>query len=92
MYKNRHPHPAICKKRNNHKKIANDKKEKERKKVKEKQKKEQYGFIRKKDKRKAGANKAAIDLMMGHKSADVGERIYTHKSLEELLTRGTIFE
>ena len=32
----------------------------------------------------AGANKAAIDLMMGHKSADVGERIYTHKSLEEL--------
>ena len=34
----------------------------------------------------AGANKRCIDLMMGHKSGDVGERIYTHKTLEELRT------
>ena len=26
----------------------------------------------------AGANKRCIDLMMGYKSGDVGERIYTH--------------
>ena len=32
----------------------------------------------------AGANKCCIDLMMGHKSKEVGERIYTHKSLDEL--------
>jgi len=32
----------------------------------------------------AGANKRCIDLMMGHKSADVGERVYTHKTLDEL--------
>ena len=32
----------------------------------------------------AGANKVAIDLMMGHKSSDVGERVYTHKTLQEL--------
>lgn len=32
----------------------------------------------------AGANKRCIDLMMGHKSKDVGERVYTHKTLEEL--------
>lgn len=32
----------------------------------------------------AGANKKCIDLMMGHTSKDVGERIYTHKTLEEL--------
>ena len=32
----------------------------------------------------AGANKKSIDLMMGHKSKDVGERIYTHKTIEEL--------
>ena len=31
-----------------------------------------------------GANKRCIDLMMGHKSNDVGERIYTHKTLDEL--------
>ena len=30
------------------------------------------------------ANKVCIDLIMGHKSADVGERIYTHKTIEEL--------
>jgi integrase len=32
----------------------------------------------------AGANKKCIDLMMGHKSKDVGERTYTHKTIEEL--------
>jgi len=32
----------------------------------------------------AGANKRCIDLMMGHKSQDVGERVYTHKTFEEL--------
>ena len=32
----------------------------------------------------AGANKRCIDLMMGHKSLDVGERVYTHKTLDEL--------
>ena len=25
-----------------------------------------------------------MDLLMGHKSKDVGERIYTHKTLDEL--------
>lgn len=32
----------------------------------------------------AGANKCCIDLIMGHKSKDVGERVYTHKTVEEL--------
>lgn len=32
----------------------------------------------------AGANKKCIDMMMGHKSKDVGERVYTHKTLNEL--------
>lgn len=32
----------------------------------------------------AGANKVAIDLIMGHKSGDIGERVYTHKTLSEL--------
>ncbi len=32
----------------------------------------------------AGANKRCIDLMMGHSSRDIGERVYTHKTLEEL--------
>lgn len=32
----------------------------------------------------AGANKVAIDRIMGHKSQDVGERVYTHKTLDEL--------
>ena len=31
-----------------------------------------------------GANKRCIDLLMGHKSKDVGERVYTHKTIEEL--------
>jgi len=34
----------------------------------------------------AGANKRCIDLMMGHQSKDIGERIYTHKTFEELKT------
>ena len=33
----------------------------------------------------AGANKRCIDLMMGHASgSSVGERIYTHKTVQEL--------
>ena len=32
----------------------------------------------------AGANRTCINLMMGHVSKDVGERIYTHKTLDEL--------
>ena len=32
----------------------------------------------------AGANKVCIDRIMGHKSRDVGERVYTHKTIEEL--------
>ena len=34
----------------------------------------------------ANANKVSIDLLMGHKSKDVGERVYTHKTIEELKT------
>ena len=33
---------------------------------------------------KNGANKVCIDLIMGHASRVVGERIYTHKTIEEL--------
>lgn len=32
----------------------------------------------------AGANKRCIDLIMGHSSKDVGERVYTHKTVREL--------
>ncbi len=32
----------------------------------------------------AGANKVCIDLLMGHKSKEVGERVYTHKTIDEL--------
>ncbi len=31
-----------------------------------------------------GANRRCIDLMMGHTSKDVGNRVYNHKTLEEL--------
>lgn len=31
-----------------------------------------------------GANKVCIDRIMGHASKDVGERVYTHKTLKEL--------
>lgn len=34
---------------------------------------------------KAGANKVCIDLIMGHQSSDVGERVYTHKTVQELI-------
>lgn len=33
---------------------------------------------------KSGANKKCIDMIMGHKSKDVGERVYTHKTIEDL--------
>lgn len=33
---------------------------------------------------KAGANKVAVDRIIGHKSADVGERVYTIKTIDEL--------
>lgn len=32
----------------------------------------------------AGANKVCIDRIMGHSSGNTGEKIYTHKTLEEL--------
>lgn len=32
----------------------------------------------------AEANKVCIDLIMGHKSSDIGERVYTHKTIKEL--------
>lgn len=32
----------------------------------------------------AGANKVCIDMLMGHKSRDIGERVYTHKTVDEL--------
>ena len=34
----------------------------------------------------AGANKVSVDKLMGHASSSVGERIYTHKTLDELRT------
>ena len=34
----------------------------------------------------AGANKVAIDRIMGHSSGSIGERVYTHKTIEELQT------
>lgn len=32
----------------------------------------------------AGANKVCIDRIMGHKSKGTGERVYTHKNIDEL--------
>lgn len=32
----------------------------------------------------AGANKVCIDKILGHKSGGTGERVYTHKTIEEL--------
>lgn len=32
----------------------------------------------------AGGNKVSIDLLMGHSSSSVGEKVYTHKTLKEL--------
>jgi integrase len=34
----------------------------------------------------AGANRRCIDLMMGHTSKDTGNRVYNHKTIEELKT------
>lgn len=34
---------------------------------------------------RVGANKVSIDLIMGHKSQGVGERHYTHKTIQELI-------
>ena len=32
----------------------------------------------------AGANRKCIDLLMGHVSKDTGNRVYNHKTIEEL--------
>lgn len=34
----------------------------------------------------AGGNRKCIDLLMGHKSSDVGNRVYNHKTLDQLRT------
>ena len=34
---------------------------------------------------KSGANKVCIDMIMGHATSDVGVRIYTHKTVEDLI-------
>lgn len=34
----------------------------------------------------AGGNRKCIDLLMGHKSKDVGNRVYNHKTLDQLRT------
>ena len=39
----------------------------------------------------AGANRKCIDLMMGHASQDVGNRVYNHKTIEELRTAIELF-
>lgn len=40
----------------------------------------------------AGANRKCIDLMMGHTSKDVGNRVYNHKTLEELRNNIELFK
>ena len=40
----------------------------------------------------AEANKRCIDLIMGHKSKDVGERVYTHKTVDELRATVALLE
>ena len=32
----------------------------------------------------AGANRKCIDMMMGHVSHDIGNRVYNHKTLDQL--------
>ena len=32
----------------------------------------------------AGANKVAVDRIIGHSSKSIGEKIYTHKTVDEL--------
>lgn len=39
----------------------------------------------------AGANRKCIDLMMGHASRDVGNRVYNHKTLAELKEAITLY-
>ncbi len=39
-----------------------------------------------------GANRKCIDLMMGHVSKDIGNRVYNHKTLEELKTAIELFK
>ena len=33
----------------------------------------------------AGVNKMAVKLIMGHRSSDLTERVYTHKAISELI-------
>lgn len=40
----------------------------------------------------AGANRKCIDLLMGHVSKDTGNRVYNHKTLEELKTAIELIE
>ena len=40
----------------------------------------------------AGANKKCMDLLMGHKSKEVGERVYTHKTIQELRDALELFD
>lgn len=39
-----------------------------------------------------GANRRCIDLMMGHVSKDVGNRVYNHKTIDELKTAIELFK
>lgn len=39
-----------------------------------------------------GANRRCIDLMMGHVSKDVGNRVYNHKTIEELKSAIELFK
>ena len=32
----------------------------------------------------AGGNRKCIDMLMGHKSTDTGNRVYNHKTLDQL--------
>jgi integrase len=32
----------------------------------------------------AGGNRKCIDMLMGHKSKDVGNRVYNHKTIQQL--------
>lgn len=32
----------------------------------------------------AGGNRKCIDMLMGHKSMDIGNRVYNHKTLDQL--------
>lgn len=33
-----------------------------------------------------GANRACMNMIMGHKGTDIGERVYTHKTIQELIS------